>query len=220
MDSVHARSAHTHSDLELITLAQGPEPAASQAFEALRGRYGFASHPRVPRSLMDDAKQAAALGLFDALLRFDPDRRAQLGTYARNYVRKAVNKTWEDAPSSRNGYDLIYLDDAFSPAGDSEAGLGDTDALHWDEREPDPEAEGIVTQLERCQRSAAVRNFVASLTPQQAYIVKRVYYDERSIAEVARELGISRQAAHKMLNHTLTKGRKVLAEFEAASQVA
>lgn len=51
------------------------------------------------------------------------------------------------------------------------------------------------------------------LTVREFYIIKRIYYDMYSVAEIARILGVSRQAVNQMKNRAHEKIKHVLVDI-------
>ncbi|MBA2633272.1 MAG: sigma-70 family RNA polymerase sigma factor [Chloroflexi bacterium] len=82
------------------------------------------------------------------------------------------------------------------------------------EAEPDHDAEHA---LDDAETAVMVRKFVGALTPLQQAVVKAVFWDGVSQADVARARGISRMAVTKVLNRVYASGRVALAALGPVS---
>ena len=84
---------------------------------------------------------------------------------------------------------------------------GDDDALH---------VEDVGSRTEAMEIAVMIHGFVAGLTARQQYVVEQVFWHDRSQADIARELGITRQAVAMTLESVYARGRRVLARYRAA----
>ncbi|MCM0759096.1 MULTISPECIES: sigma-70 family RNA polymerase sigma factor [Sporomusa] len=66
--------------------------------------------------------------------------------------------------------------------------------------------------VERRAEIAAVRRAWRKLLPQQQELLKKIYIDERTIVNVAREEGVAPQSIHERLNRIYKRMRKILIE--------
>jgi len=143
----------------------------------------------------EDAWQAADLGFIEAYRRYDPSRGVSIGAFASLHVTGAVREAL--AP-------YVVEDKAVPIEEDLEAA---EDALHMS---------GAVSHAEALENAIVVRAFVDGLTPRQRYVVEQVFWHDRSQAEIARELGITRQAVGMTLESVYARGRRVFANYSAA----
>lgn len=161
--------------------------------------------PHIPRSVAEqdreDARQSAWLALLEANARYDASRGATLSTFAYWPIRSAV-------ADSRQQTICEYLEEVYDPRGLSETSDGDADA-HWDERVAAAD-DSPLEIVERVERSAYVRSFVAQLAGPTQQLVSDVFWDGYTAAEVARTLGRSRQAVSKTLARVYDQGRRQL----------
>lgn len=74
--------------------------------------------------------------------------------------------------------------------------------------DPDPLAD---ERLELEQDLKAVNAFVASLSPRDQEIVRRIFWDDESQTEVAARIGISKMAVSKAVARIYERGRGALA---------
>lgn len=68
--------------------------------------------------------------------------------------------------------------------------------------------------VERGEEIAAVRRAWLKLLPQQQELLKKIYIDERTIVDVAREEGVTEAAIRDRLNRIYQKLKKILSSFE------
>ena len=190
--SQHA--SHTHDNL--IRTAQGQSPQAATALAAIFAAYrplikGTVSHRVYNAALRADAEQEANIALYLAVSRFDLLRGTNFSAYAKRYVSGAVLNSVRANGVSHQWEAL------------------DTELIGDDQ----PDSDDPIT-------TAAVREFVASLPEGKRRIVEAVYWEGRSQADVARELGVSRAAINKQLRSVFRQGQQQLAAFDPARYVA
>jgi RNA polymerase sigma factor (sigma-70 family) len=142
-----------------------------------------------------DAWQAARLGFIQAYRRYDPSRGASIGGFARPHVTGAVREAL-----------AAYAVEGTAVSIEDVAEAGD-DAL---------QVEDAASRTEALETTAMVRAFVAGLTPRQQYVVDQVFWHDRSQADIARELGITRQAVAMTLESVYARGRRAFAWYPAA----
>lgn len=68
--------------------------------------------------------------------------------------------------------------------------------------------------VERSEEIAAVRRAWLKLLPRQQELLKKIYIDERTIVDVAREEGVTEAAIRDRLNRIYQKLKKILSKFE------
>jgi RNA polymerase sigma factor (sigma-70 family) len=210
MDDLQSALPAPGSEQDLILLAQQPGPLADAArrhliqdHERLIGRllHGLG----VPPTEFDDARQAAVVGLLEALGRFDPARGVRFWIFAYGFVRRevveAVSAT--GAPRPRR------------------AGRTKEGGLLWtvplDEVDRDLPDQAALEQLERVEDQIEVRRFLRTLPARQRELVWMRYWQDRSQADIARTLGVSRAAVHQAFGVIYGKGRSELAAEELAA---
>ncbi len=83
---------------------------------------------------------------------------------------------------------------------------------HWGDV-VDP-AQDVSGRISDSAIACVVRNFLATLSPRDQDVVRRVFWDGECQAEVARTLGLSRMAVTKIIQKVARLGRKRLPEFQ------
>jgi len=147
----------------------------------------------------EDAWQAARLGFIQACRRYDDSRGVSIGSFARGYVTGAVRAALESSAAENVSVpldtvveEMLDIDDAF---------LVDPDAAE---------------RVEATEVAAAIQALMTRLSSRQRYIVLEVFWEDRSQADVARDLGVSRKAITVALQKIYDYGREALAEYHAA----
>jgi RNA polymerase sigma factor (sigma-70 family) len=183
---------------EMVRTAQGnQERAASSARLALLRRYRPLLRSLVtsaaPRpSLCEDANQAAVLGFLEALLRYDVQRGATIATFARPFIKGAILDALYETAQHPPLLDVDDLADDDEPGrDDAHLGLADiSDA------------------------ASALRQFIAGLSREQQILLKRVFVDGATQADVARERGVTRAAINQTLAGIYRRGRLALRTYD------
>jgi RNA polymerase sigma factor (sigma-70 family) len=185
---------------ELIRLAQGGvESEASDARLQLIVQHQPLINAMVRRAgaragQRQNAEQAGIVGFLEALARFDPDRGTPLVAFAKPFVKGAVLAVVYDTAERVPTFDLSDLTD------DDEPGIEDA----------------ALTFADLTDAVGALRQFVAGLAATHQHLVKRIFVDDATQAEVARELGVSRAAVNQMLAGIYRRGREELRPFASA----
>ena len=185
---------------QLARVAQfGQEPEASEARLGLIVRHYPLIKAVVRRAAAglrqrEDAEQAGVVGFLDALARFDPDRGIPLGAFAKPFVKGAVLAVVYDPAERVKPLDVDDLTDGDEPGCDDRT----------------------LTIAELADAVTALRLFVGGLSATHQRLLKRVFVDEATQAEVARELGVTRAAVNQMLAGIYRRGREDLRLFALA----
>lgn len=170
----------------------------------------------------DDMASAGALALVTAADSFDPSLGVPFGAYARRRIigsfadtmrtddwatrtaRRRIRETLAvqetltaslgrvpsvDEIASTLGVDRQSATDALADASRTIAALDETsaDLLIADNATPE---ETVMTQ----ERTIFVRSSVAALPEDMRYIIEQLYFEERSVKEIAEELGVTHSA--------------------------
>jgi RNA polymerase sigma factor (sigma-70 family) len=143
----------------------------------------------------EDAWQAAHLGFIQAYRRYDPSRGVSIGAFAGAHVTGAV----------REALAAYVVEGTAVPI--EQVAEGDEDAL---------QVEDAASRAEAMEIAVVIGGFIAGLTARQQYVVEQVFWHDRSQADVARELGITRQAVAMTLESVYARGRRVLARYHTA----
>ncbi len=148
----------------------------------------------------DDLASAGAIALITAAEAFDPELGVPFGAFARRRIREtlAVQETLTaslgrtptlDEIASTLGVDRQTASDALSDAART--------VSHLDETTADIVAADIATPEEaamRTERTVFVRSAVTALPEDMRYIIEQIYFEERTVKEIAEELGITHSA--------------------------
>jgi RNA polymerase sigma factor (sigma-70 family) len=142
----------------------------------------------------EDAWQAARLGFILAYRRYDASRGVSIGAFAGPHVTGSV----------REALAAYVVEGTAVPI--EEVSEAAEDAL----------LEDAAHRAEAIEFALMMRAFVAGLTRRQQYVVEQVFWHDRSQADIARELGITRQAVAMTLDSVYARGRRVFARYYAA----
>ena len=71
-------------------------------------------------------------------------------------------------------------------------------------------AEDTEREAERREDMARLYSAMEALSPSQRELVKKVYFEERKITDIAREEGVSKQSVHERVQRALKKLEKNL----------
>jgi RNA polymerase sigma factor (sigma-70 family) len=176
----------------LVALSHAGSLEATEALLRLHAPYieSLMWTIRVPVSDLDDARQAAIVGLLRAVKKFNPQRETTLRTFAYTFMLGEVMTALYGRQTVRkHRVQLLPL-------------------LDQDQAEEDP-ALGIVEQR------TDVARFLQGLTTEEQDLVRRVYWEEMPQAEIARREGVHRVAIHRRVTRVLAKGGEVLGEAVA-----
>jgi RNA polymerase sigma factor (sigma-70 family) len=149
----------------------------------------------------EDAWQAARLGFTEAYRRYDASRGTSIGVFAQQYVKGAVRKALEGGAEAEDVSIPIFtvMDETVAEVEDMLRVETDT-----------------ATRVEAIETGAAIRKFMAGLPRRQRYIVNQVFWEDRSQADVARDMGVSRKTITKTLQNLYARGRAALRPYAAA----
>lgn len=143
----------------------------------------------VPVEQREDAEQGAALGFLIAHQRFDGERGVPIGAYARSYMQQEIRRAtgWgRGAPPTTASIEGLDF-----PSDD------------------DPTAE-----LDLACEHAAVRRVVSSLSANDRQLFKRLFVDEISQGQLAKELGLSPMQLSRTKRAFLSRVRRLLEREE------
>ncbi len=166
-----------------------PASECTHVFKHLRYVATNSRHPR-------DATQAGCVGLLKALPRYDPAKGVRLVSFAKKYLKGEIAKM----ESKLSRPPSIFGEDG--------------DVIH-EQISAEPSVECVV---EAADQRKSVCTFVRGLPKRWQHLVRRVYSDGVSQAEVARELRISRAMVSKMMARIYARGRRALGQYDPARQ--
>lgn len=136
----------------------------------------------VPPHLREDAFQEAAVGVLEALPRFDPSRGASLKTFLSWRAIGAV-RDWSrrQDPLSRRHRRLVKEEGCESPTAIPLDRLHDGMPFQLADCRPSPETQAIW---------ADVPARIAGLKPQSTRVLTAYYWEGRSLKQIGSELGL------------------------------
>lgn len=182
----------------LIADAQSHGPKAQQAKEQLVRAYnpfientisrysGFSPYP--DSEFRQDLRQAAVLGLLQAVQRFDLNATSRLYAYAKHYVNKellSVVRQSSDRPEVLHSFAT------------EAAPVVQTDPL---------------SELLRYEVVTSVGAFLNRLTRRQRLLLKRMFWREQSLAAAAQEMGISKSTTADSWRSIRDRSQRILAD--------
>ncbi|MCG5052428.1 MAG: sigma-70 family RNA polymerase sigma factor [Myxococcales bacterium] len=174
------------------------DPAALERLVASVRPYAFfvARSLRHDPTAFEEAVAGALMGAVEAAHRFDARRGVRFITYAAHWMRAEAMQAARVALESRGHESLPDDVGAATPEGHSD------DA---------PERTLAAEQVAAC-----TRRLLSTLTPRLQHILKRRYFDDDQppLAEVARELGMSRERARQLEQEALACLRRRLRKDE------
>ncbi|QDR81380.1 RNA polymerase sigma factor [Sporomusa termitida] len=71
-------------------------------------------------------------------------------------------------------------------------------------------SEELTDTIEMRETREALRQALGKLLPQQRKLVQKIYFDGKSISEIAHEEGVAPQSVHERLNRIYKRLRKIL----------
>ncbi len=144
----------------------------------------------------EDAYGAGMLGLWTAAQRFDPARSFAFGTYAVPVIRGFIlRRLKEDRQQTR--LSCVSLE---TPLMGKEGDGGELADLVAD---PNAEKPG-----ERAMDTAGFEALLAPLTERQQHILRSVYQEDMTFAEIGDALGITQQRCHQIQVQAIARLRK------------
>lgn len=130
---------------------------------------------------------------------FDP-ARGEFAPYAATAVRNALRSLY-DAQVRHHAHHAYYLDD-------SRAG-GDSTAGRPVQNLADPHGQSVTKQARNGKNRSILRQAMDQLAPRSRLILERIAAGS-SYSEIGAELGISKQAAHKIAHAGMQSLRETL----------
>jgi RNA polymerase sigma factor (sigma-70 family) len=141
----------------------------------------------VPDGLRDDAMQEGFGGLLEALRRYDTSSPVHFSLFARPYVKGAILRR-------------IYTRTQVTETSMEDPYLGDETAGGTFE------VESTVVQ------AIQVEAWLATLPTGDAWVLRRLYWDDADTSQIAAELGVTRRRINQIHNKLLRQGADALGE--------
>jgi RNA polymerase sigma-32 factor len=165
----------------------GDRRALEPLLESVRGYALFlARRLRANRAAWEDAVAEAMKGAVEAAVRFDPTRGVRFVTYAGHWMRAAVLGVVRDT-TEQSAEDLTEREESLASPGN-----------------------GADEQVNATQVATLVRRITSTLEPRLRSIVESRFLTEEqpTLADVARDLGLSRERARQLELEALEKLRR------------
>lgn len=203
------------AERELLQCAQAGDTAALETLLARNtGLVAKIAHKYLPvagRLEYADLEQEGRLGLLHAVRKFDPGRGCRLSTYAVPWIRQAIVRAIETrsrtirAPvhaQNAAGPEPLSLDYAYQTDDGDELLFGDLAAV------PGPE-EALVAGI---GAQTLVEPLLRILTDRERQVIERRFGlgggGERTLQQVADELGLSPEGVRHVQNRALARMRR------------
>jgi RNA polymerase sigma factor FliA len=138
----------------------------------------------------EDLVSWGLMGLVHAARAFDPARGLAFSTLAviaiERMICRGVRTEWRptEAHATLSLDELLSGDDAGDSARDR----------HLDQVQGD--GSDVEDQIVELETRLELRKAVAELSPEQQWVVQKRFYEERTLQEIARDVGTTRQAIH------------------------
>jgi len=180
---------------ELVLRAQqGDEQAAEQVMTLFRPLVqSVAGRFYVPNCDPEDISQIAFIGLWRAVLYYDPNRNAGFAAFARVCIRRQILS--ELKRMQRLCVPVLSLSE------------NEEDSRRWLEQLPDPNQD-LFRQLVELESAQQRREFLGTrLSPLESKVVA-LYHQQLSYREIAAQLGCSPKAVDNALTRIKRKARR------------
>ena len=195
--------------------------------------YGLAARWTQNEAHMNDLAQEGVFGLIHAMDKFDPSRGIRFGTYARWWVKTAIESELSKVVLSVDMPSRVYR-----RAKGAEPQAGNPDVVPWEARvvargevpldapmgdsgedtlmdmlsdhRPNPEDTSIETDRIGSVKRAVEEALTCALTPREAAILRRRDLAERpeTLEAIAASMNISRERVRQIQNSGLSKLKK------------
>ena len=155
----------------------------------------------------DDLVSWGMMGLVNAARAFDPRRSRSFSTLAcraiERMIIRGVSREWkpEQAQATLSLDGLVFGEDAEG-----------REARFVDQLPADENVEAALVDTER---AVAVRNALKTLPDDQRRLIERHYFDQESVENIARDLGISRQGVYSREKAIFRQLRESLGDSHA-----
>lgn len=175
----------------------------------------------------EDLVQAGVVGLILAVDRFDPDRGVPFVAYAIPTIVGSIQRYLRDtAPVVRGPRRLASASGRgdLAPVGGPRKRGGDTVSVvlvgEWPVVEAVPGAGAAVASPDRAIEAAAQRltvvRLVSGLRPRDRTLIYLRFYEDESLAEIARRTGLSVSRVSRLINRALVTLRAELEALDVA----
>jgi RNA polymerase sigma factor (sigma-70 family) len=150
---------------------------------------GMVRRLHVPDALQDDARQEGFIGLLAAVRKYDVKSPVHFSVFAGPYVKGAILRR-------------IYTRTQVTETATDNPGAGD------------PTVSGAYEVENEVVLGVQLEAWMASLPLADAWILKRIYWDDADTNDIAAELGITRRRVNQRHAEILRRGALALGDGE------
>jgi RNA polymerase sigma factor (sigma-70 family) len=137
----------------------------------------------------EDLVSWGSMGLLQAARVWDPRRGLAFSTLAVRVIERMINRGIRKEAATCTVRATLSLDELLD-GGESAEG---TPERHLDQMRGDADIEQAVMDAED---RLALEQAVAELKPEEQWVLRQRFYEERTLEEIARQIGKTRQAVH------------------------
>jgi RNA polymerase sigma factor FliA len=145
---------------------------------------------------IDDLRSAGLTGLAEAVNRFDDSRGVKFPAYAKLRIRGAIRDYRRDAS-------LLTRSEMAAKSTAQRRLVPETEARKVAATGPRPDS--LVETRERRERVAAM---LETLGERDRYVIRRYFFDERTLLQIGRELGVVESRVSQLCRRALKRLRE------------
>ncbi len=154
---------------------------------------------------------AANEALMVAIDRFDPSHGCRFTHYLYSYIQGAIARLWKDQGVVRNVKTCEFAEYDEADELDQDGQHRKPRWIHYDIKSmvSSPLEEKVASERKQA-RLAELHRGMAALTHKERTLLRLVYEQEKTFAEIARARGVSRQAIEQAVDRIIEKMRGVM----------
>jgi RNA polymerase sigma factor (sigma-70 family) len=145
---------------------------------------------RVEGMEREDLISWGLMGLVYAARAWDPGRGLQFSTLAVTAIERMISRGVRTEWRASEAHATLSLDELLTG---EDAGDGSRER-HLDQVQDDSST--VEDQIVELETRLTLRKAVAELSPEQQWVVQKRFYEDRTLQEIARDVGTTRQAIH------------------------
>lgn len=130
------------------------------------------------------------MGLVYAARAWDPGRGLQFSTLAVTAIERMIARGVRTEWRPNEAHATLSLDELLN----GEEGADGSRERHLDQVQDD--SDNVEDQIVELETRLTLRKAVAELSPEQQWVVQKRFYEDRTLQEIARAVGTTRQAIH------------------------
>jgi RNA polymerase sigma factor (sigma-70 family) len=130
------------------------------------------------------------MGLVYAARAWDPGRGLQFSTLAVTAIERMISRGVRTEWRPNEAHATLSLDELLT----GEEGADGSRERHLDQVQDD--SDNVEDQIVELETRLTLRKAVAELSPEQQWVVQKRFYEDRTLQEIARDVGTTRQAIH------------------------